>query len=178
MLSDPLVQAGDSWTLRRVDHLLPSREGQGKGKWEFASNASRVFLLICHNITPDQFGINYLKKKIKIQNGILGKVLICKSMYQKLKGYTSAAIGNEFSSQLRRKFSRIKPNWIRNVPNLGKKAEALTCGAQFSMHRHWKQGKILNRTSLVWLYHTNVTKEHKSLNVSHQWRYPYQNLSL
>ena len=23
--SDPLVQAGDSWTLRRVDHLLPSR---------------------------------------------------------------------------------------------------------------------------------------------------------
>ena len=60
VLSDPLVQAKDSWTLGRVDHLLPSRGGQGKGKWEFAPNASRVFLLICHNTAANQFGINEL----------------------------------------------------------------------------------------------------------------------
>ena len=120
----------------------------------------------------------WFEKKIKIQNGIWLKELICKSMYRKLKWFASAAIGNDFSSQSRHKFSRKKLNWIRNVPNLDKKTEALTWGAQFPEHRHWKQGKIPNLTSLVWLHHTNVTKEHKSLNVSYQWRYPYQNLSL
>ena len=62
--------------------------------------------------------------------------------------------------------SVVKNCWVKNVPNQDKKTEAQTWGAQFSVHRHWKQGKILNRTNLVWLYHTNVTKEHKSLNFS------------
>ena len=142
------------------------------------SQCLQGFFLICHNITPDQFGINDLKKK-KIQNGIWLKVLICKSMYQKLKWFASAAI--ELILARNRVINLVeKKNLIEleMFPTWTKKAEALTCRAQFSVHRHWKQGKILNHTSLVWLYHTNVTKEHKSLNVSRLWRYPYQNLSL
>ena len=119
-----------------------------------------------------------MKKKIKVQNGIWLKALICKSIYQKLKWFASAAIEVIFARS--RAINLVVKTLIEleMFPTWTKKTEALTCGAQFSVHRHWKQGKILNRTSLVWLYHTNITKERKSLNVSHLWRYPYQNLSL
>ena len=103
----PLVQAGDSWTLRRVDHLLPSREGQGKGKWEFAPNASRVFLLICHNITPDQFGINDLKKKKNLKWNLTEGTDLQVNVS---KAKVICLCGNRinFSSQSRHKFSRKK----------------------------------------------------------------------
>ena len=120
----------------------------------------------------------WFEKKIKIQNGIWLKELICKSMYRKLKWFASAAI--EIILARNRAINLVGKNLIESemFPTWTKKTEALTWGAQFPEHRHWKQGKIPNLTSLVWLHHTNVTKEHKSLNVSYQWRYPYQNLSL
>ena len=120
----------------------------------------------------------WFEKKIQIQNGIWLKELICKSMYRKLKWFASAAI--EIILARNRAINLVVKNLIEleMFPTWTKKTEALTWGAQFPEHRHWKQGKIPNLTSLVWLYHTNVTKKHKSLNVSYQWRYPYQNLSL
>ena len=74
VLTDPLVQARDSWILGRVDHKLSSRGGggegrerQGRGKWEFAPHASRVSVLICHSTTADQFWILMSEKKLKCQ---------------------------------------------------------------------------------------------------------------
>jgi len=50
-LSDPVIQAGDSWTLRSVDRLLSSGVDSMK-EGESLLFMSLGFHLICHNTTP------------------------------------------------------------------------------------------------------------------------------
>ena len=63
----------------------------------------------------------------ELPNGIWLKLLICKSMYQKL--VKIICLG---AWQKKIKFAiEQNPIWLRNVPKLDKKTKVLACGAQF-----------------------------------------------
>ena len=95
----------------------------------------------------------------EMPNGIWLKLLICKSMYQKL--VKIICLG---AFQKKIKFAiKQNPIWLRNVPKLDKKNRGASLQSSISVHHWWKQGKM--PSSLVWANqtHHNNTKEHKSL---------------